>query len=187
MSWWDNNVEKGVFKRWVKGKNAPTRKMVREHILSKGYTNVLDVGAGMCEDYFAFIEAGGMVHYSAVDITDMFIEQAQHTGIHIYKTDAGNLPFEDNSFDIAYCRHVIEHMPYYEDALNEMIRVSRSEVIVTFFLPMEDTEVIKKNNELHHNIYSKEKMISFLMKSAKVYDVSFEAVGDEEIMYISLK
>jgi ubiquinone/menaquinone biosynthesis C-methylase UbiE len=188
MSWWDENVSIDIFKRWVKGVNAPSRKYVREYISGAGYTNVLDVGAGLCEDYYGFLGLGGKVHYNAVDFTEQFVEASKPVGIHIHLSECDKLHFDDMVFDVAYCRHLVEHLPYYETTLTDMIRVSKKEVIITFFLPPQNKpDVIHVNNKLHHNIYDKRRISSFAMASERVYDIRWEDFGpDESILFIKL-
>ena len=44
--------------------------------------------------------------------------------------DACHLAFEDDSFDIVFCRHVLHHIPQVHDALAEMKRVARKLVVL---------------------------------------------------------
>jgi SAM-dependent methyltransferase len=39
------------------------------------------------------------------------------------KADICNLPFEDNSFDVIFCNHVLEHIPDDKKAMQELFRV----------------------------------------------------------------
>lgn len=39
------------------------------------------------------------------------------------KADICNLPFEDNSFDIIFCNHVLEHIPDDQKAMQELFRI----------------------------------------------------------------
>ncbi|WP_445385603.1 class I SAM-dependent methyltransferase [Robiginitalea sp. IMCC44478] len=41
------------------------------------------------------------------------------------KADICDLPFEDNSFDVILCNHVLEHIPEQEKALSELYRVMK--------------------------------------------------------------
>lgn len=178
-------MKEDVFKRWVKGKSAPTRKLVRDYIISK-YKSVIDFGAGLCEDYFGFIEANSGVHYNAVDITDQFVEKAKKTGIHIFKESAEKTHFGDMVVDVAYCRHLLEHLEYYEKTLDEMIRVAKNEVIVTFFFPPKEIEDIRLNNGLHHNTYNRKKIEDYLWKNTRVVDIEWMDFEEEAILFIKL-
>ncbi|MBP9151282.1 MAG: class I SAM-dependent methyltransferase [Flavobacteriales bacterium] len=48
---------------------------------------------------------------------------------------AENLPFEDNSFDVVYSSHMLEHTSDYDKALSEMNRVVRPDGIVIMGVP----------------------------------------------------
>ena len=41
------------------------------------------------------------------------------------KADICNLPFEDNSYDVIFCNHVLEHIPDDEKAMSELFRVMK--------------------------------------------------------------
>lgn len=41
------------------------------------------------------------------------------------KADICNLPFEDHSFDVIFCNHVLEHIPDDQKAMSELYRVMR--------------------------------------------------------------
>lgn len=41
------------------------------------------------------------------------------------KADICNLPFEDNSFDVIFCNHVLEHVPDDTKAMQELYRILR--------------------------------------------------------------
>jgi ubiquinone/menaquinone biosynthesis C-methylase UbiE len=187
LSWWDKNVGSNeMFKGWVKGKNVPSRKFVRDYIKSK-YKSVIDFGAGLCEDYYALLEENAGIHYNAVDFTDRFVASGKYDGIKIYKESVEKTHFEDKVVDVAYCRHVLEHLPYYEKAIDEMIRVSMKEIIVTFFFPPKDKEEIRLNNGLNHNIYSKKKIEEYLWKNERVVNVEWNEFSDKEtILFVKL-
>jgi SAM-dependent methyltransferase len=56
------------------------------------------------------------VDYVSVDLDSPFVA---------VQADARDLPFEDESFDVALCIHVLEHIPDDRQALKEMHRVLR--------------------------------------------------------------
>ncbi|MGB8780352.1 MAG: class I SAM-dependent methyltransferase [Candidatus Bathyarchaeia archaeon] len=51
-----------------------------------------------------------------------------HLMQNFIRADAQHLPFQDNSFDMVYSHHVIEHVPNPFLMLKELIRVSRYKV-----------------------------------------------------------
>jgi predicted SAM-dependent methyltransferase len=64
------------------------------------------------------------------------------------------LPFEDQSFDFLYCRHVLEDINYPTFALKEMFRVSKCVYIETPSPMVEMSRYIdaERNNDLQNNL-----------------------------------
>jgi ubiquinone/menaquinone biosynthesis C-methylase UbiE len=92
---------------------------------------VLEVGFGAGTDFIQWLRAGAIV--SGVDLTrealDNLTQRIQVYGLpqpeNIRVTDAENLPFESNSFDLGYSFGVLHHTPDTEKALKELVRVVR--------------------------------------------------------------
>lgn len=53
------------------------------------------------------------------------------------KADICNLPFEDNSFDVVLCNHVLEHIPDDTKAMNELYRILRPSGWGIFQIPQD--------------------------------------------------
>lgn len=53
------------------------------------------------------------------------------------KADICNLPFEDNSFDIIFCNHVLEHIPDDEKAMQELYRIMKPGGYGIFQIPQD--------------------------------------------------
>ena len=53
------------------------------------------------------------------------------------KADICNLPFEDNSFDIIFCNHVLEHIPDDTKAMQELYRVMKQGGMGIFQIPQD--------------------------------------------------
>lgn len=53
------------------------------------------------------------------------------------KADICNLPFDDNSFDIILCNHVLEHIPDDTKAINELFRVMKPNGWGIFQIPQD--------------------------------------------------
>ncbi len=75
------------------------------------------------------------ISYTGVDPTSYYIE----LGKKAFKDSASfkvgsifDIPFEDNSFDIVMCNHVVMHIPpeKIQRAFDELVRVSRNKVVV---------------------------------------------------------
>lgn len=57
--------------------------------------------------------------------------------IHIReKVDMENIPFEDNSFDVIYNSHVLEHIPNDINAMSELFRVLKDDGVCIVLVPL---------------------------------------------------
>ena len=53
------------------------------------------------------------------------------------KADICNLPFKDNSYDVIFCNHVLEHIPDDSKALQELYRVLKPKGMAILQIPQE--------------------------------------------------
>lgn len=198
--WYCNNVGSMVswpaFEgNWCQPTNAPSRMYVREHIKGKNYHSMLDAACGLCVEYDGLQADGYAIDYTGMDITPQLVAKAQARSIPIIEGSIEAIPFEDNSFDVAYARWVLESLPYYDNALNEMIRVARDEVMIVFFMPLHETieETIQiicwPGPYLFYNKYSKPNIESLLATNKKVVGVRWYKLPttQETILHIELK
>jgi predicted SAM-dependent methyltransferase len=58
------------------------------------------------------------------------------------KADICNLPFEDNSYDIIFCNHVLEHIPDDTKAMQELYRVLKPGGMGIFQIPQDLTRSV---------------------------------------------
>jgi len=58
--------------------------------------------------------------------------------------DARNLPFRDDAFDTAVAKNVLQHIPSYEKALSEMVRVASRCMILAERVWNEPTQIVSK-------------------------------------------
>lgn len=89
---------------------------------------VLEVGVGAATDFLQWAKNGAILY--GIDLTPEAVAYAEHrlklynlSAIEIKVSDAENLPFEDNFFDIVYSWGVLHHSPDTPKALSEIIRV----------------------------------------------------------------
>ena len=89
--------------------------------------NVLEIGIGQGTDLMQFARSGAYCH--GVDITDNHIQltkknfNLQNKKVKIYKSDATELPFEDNSLDCVYSFGVLHHIQNADNVSQEIFRV----------------------------------------------------------------
>ncbi|HYX29539.1 MAG TPA: class I SAM-dependent methyltransferase [Pyrinomonadaceae bacterium] len=91
---------------------------------------LLEVGCGMGTDLLQFARGGAKV--TGVDLTPRSIETSRHH-LQLYGqtgefaiADCERLPFEDESFDVAYSNGVLHHTPDTAQAVREIHRVLRA-------------------------------------------------------------
>lgn len=183
MSWWDNNYKREDFRGWLSSKGSFSRSIIVD--LVKEYISVLDCACGTCLDYWEYKKKNIPVKYKGVDSCLGLVEEARDKGIDCDTGSIEDLPYEDKSFDVVTARHILEHLDYYEKAISEMCRVARYEVLIVFFLPPQEYEVLEKdinlNNEVNVNKYAKDKLEKYAAQFGKVEWIS---AGNEVILKI---
>lgn len=144
----------------------PVRKMFVQKASEAGKT-VLEVGCATAIDYPLFKKA--KISYTGIDITKKFVRRAREWNplADIKHGDAFGLPFADESYDTVYCKDLLEHLPNeaYIRVINEMWRVTRHLMMMSFYIPLtnkEQTEYIMSPHGFYVNKYSTEEMNRFL-------------------------
>ncbi len=85
--------------------------------------DVLEVGAGTGLIMEGLKDAPKTL--TGIDISKGMLEKARERGFNVVQGSATELPFEDESFDLAYSFKVLAHIPDIKKALSEMSRVLR--------------------------------------------------------------
>ena len=99
-------------------------------------TAILEVGCGSGLMYEALAaQVGNALNYRGVDNSEEMLRLARKRipfG-HVAKGDAFNLVYADNAFDIVLCFEVLGHMPDNQGAINELFRVAKDKVVITYW------------------------------------------------------
>ena len=69
--------------------------------------------------------AGFASHAEGIDLSPGMLSKAKERGLTVQEADCTKLPFEDASFDVACSFKVLAHVPDFDAALREMVRVVR--------------------------------------------------------------
>jgi ubiquinone/menaquinone biosynthesis C-methylase UbiE len=105
---------------------------------------IVDVGGG--EGYTAFL-IKSLLHTDQVVNADISPAACQRASdiFHLPSEiqDITKLTFSGNSFDVVVCSETLEHIPDYQQALSELIRVARLGVVIT--IPHEPPQIIEKS------------------------------------------
>lgn len=103
-------------------REEPLVDRIRPHLPVEG--SVLDVGAGGCR-IAELLGADARLSVTAVDIVDHNV-----TEVPMQLYDGERLPFSDKSFDVALLVFVLHHAEHPEALVREVLRVTRSTVVV---------------------------------------------------------
>jgi len=105
----------------------------------------LDVGSGTGNMYLTLKNSTLQFKYLGVDRTKNMVEFAQRRfpEAKFIQGDIHSLPFPDRSWNVVYCRHVLDHLPGYEKALSELARVCSDCLIICLLNQLADKQQIK--------------------------------------------
>ena len=101
----------------------------------KKFNNILDVGCGGSPEFYG-INKFKNIEYTGLDITPEIVDFNIKKGINCVLGSANNIPFGDSTFDVVHARHLIEHMEDFKKPLDEMIRVAKHLVLISFFIDL---------------------------------------------------
>jgi len=105
--------------------NELTNKSFIDFLQIEETNSVLEVGSGLgilAQEVARLVLKGEVVgvEYSREQLT---LVKTSSPNLHFTQGDAHALEFEDDHFDVVYCRYVLEHLSYPLQALKEMHRV----------------------------------------------------------------
>ena len=139
--------------------------------------SVIEAACGSANDY-RFFDKYGMakrIDYTGIDITEANIGNCRtmFPGVDFRVGDAQNLPVEDNSYDWAVAHDLLEHLSpsAFNRAIDELCRVSRRGVVISFFLMKDDPEhVITPRRYYHVNTLSRARIEERFAKSCSQFE-----------------
>ncbi len=81
-----------------------------------------------------------------IDLSENMLLKAKERNLEVYKSDAQNMPFEDNSFNVVYSFKVLAHIENIEETLKEIKRVLKPNgiAILEFYNKYSMRTLIKK-------------------------------------------
>lgn len=184
--WWDKNLKRvqGEFSSWIGDERAETKMIASKYIVTKDFSSVLDVGCADCSFSKSLNINFFKGKYQGVDISEYWSLFSDYKRIHADIEDLSII--KDESYDVVFVRHLLEHCPTFQKGLSEVLRVAIKEVIIVFFNKPGDEEVIRDNVDgqiVYSNFYSKDKIEKFLRKM-EVKSWNWEDIGTESILYI---
>lgn len=122
---------------------------LRDKGIIKAGIDILDVGCGQGVALRHFKEAGA----KAIGITiGADHDVCKAAGYDVIEADQSFLEFPDQSFDLLWCRHVLEHSPFPLFTLSEYFRLVRVGGHVYVEVPAPDTSARHHENPNHYSV-----------------------------------
>lgn len=136
---------------------------------------VLDVGCGQgpALEYF---HSHGM-EYLGITLGDEDIAACRAKGFNVEKMDQSFLTLSDNSQDMIWARHVIEHSIFPLFTLDGFSRVLRPGGMLYLEVPAPETSCHHERNPNHYSVFSKGSWRSLLERSG------FKVLGDVDYSF----
>jgi ubiquinone/menaquinone biosynthesis C-methylase UbiE len=143
---------------------------IAEICAGRSYDKVLECGAGEGSLLEAVGKQNLFKDLYAIEISPSGLERIRERGIETLRQaelfDGYDIPFPDDTFDLTYCSHVIEHVEHPRLLLRELRRVSRHQI---FEVPLDyvvgvDDSVSEFLSHGHINIFTPS-IFKFLLKS----------------------
>lgn len=194
QTWWENNLtNKNKFDEylgWLGDKNSESRIFICDNIKEMEIKSIADFGCGPCVEYLSLKNDGYEFDYMGIDSCTYLKEYNESRDIPFLNVPIEKTGLESSSFELAYSRHVLEHLPSYKEGLEEMIRVASKYAIHIFFIKPSDEEKINywEEENLYHNQYSKNDIETYLKANAKVESFEWLDITEKEnALVITLK
>jgi O-antigen biosynthesis protein len=130
---------------------------------------VLDAACG--EGYGTALLSVGARSATGVDVDERTVEHARsrHPGPDFVAGDVRELPFRDDSFDLAVCFETIEHVPDPERVLAELRRVMAADALLLVSTPNKHQYLVE--NEFHEREFFHEEFVALLEARFERVDV----------------
>ena len=186
QTWWDNNLQNedrfNEYLGWLGDKESYSRVFILDNIKDLEIKSIVDFGCGPCVDYFALKDEGYEFEYLGVDSCVHLKEYNESRDIPFLNAPVEKTGLEDDSYELSYSRHLLEHLPTYKDVLKEMIRIANKYVVHIFFIKPSDEEDINywEEENLYHNHYNKTDIEKYLKRNKKVKSFEWIDITDKE-------
>jgi ubiquinone/menaquinone biosynthesis C-methylase UbiE len=147
--------------------NSIIEKMVPEFLNKFKFeknVKILDVGCGQgyaCEKF----KEQGYDKLVAISLSENDVQGTHKKGFESHKMDMSFMEFEDNSFDVIWARHVIEHSPFPYLTLLEFNRILKKEGLIYLEMPEPDSPRVLERWPNHYSILGKKMWLCLFLKS----------------------
>jgi len=151
------------------GKDFKVRESAESFIIENNISKIVEFGCNTGIMPFRLRDKNWKGKYIGVDSNQQALDLAQkllsaYRGLEFINHDVFNVSsLEDNSSEMVYMKDVIEHLEYYEGAVQEMMRISSKYILLSMFIPFNKEDKIYKHNQGYYlNGYGQEKFEKFV-------------------------
>ncbi len=164
-TFWDVNIgptNEAILHEQTGYADHPQRVAFREWLRDCGPVTLLDCGAGPGWELDGIETDGLDVTYTGLEITERFAVKLEERGIEVLRAGIESIPAPNDTFDVVYARHVLEHVRDMPRAVAEMVRVAKQAVYICNHNLIGPRTVIGKRAKtgLWHNVYCIEEFMA---------------------------
>ena len=162
--------------------HAPFHKSITTDVVSKFIdplnipkdANIVDLGSG--PGYFLDeMTARGYTNLTGIGLSDDDLAICSNNGHRVRKSDMNFLSDRDESIDMLFCRHSLEHSPFPYITLLEYNRVLKNNGTLYVEVPEPNCDVAHEENRNHYSIMGRKMWLSLLQRSG--FDVTWYEYG----------
>lgn len=166
---WDrfNDPSKFLVEGWHQPDREVVAKIIHGHVDSSALPlHVAEIGPGGAgHDYMKFHAERvrkGELSYTLIEGCKQFADNLRTLCVDANVVHGTFADIEENSCDITFTRHTLEHQPSLNEPLTAFIRGAKKLAIVVWFLAPSETESTQINyredNRVYNNVYSVEQV-----------------------------
>ena len=150
---------------------------------------ILDVGCGQGPALRKFTETECNVTGITLNKEDFEICKSQNFNVH--KMDQSFIDFADNSFDLIWARHVLEHSLFPMFTLNEFIRLLKPDGRLYVEVPLPGLAYYHERNPNHYSIFNADTWVEVFRKMKleiiedRVIDVTDHSINEIVDQYVA--
>lgn len=157
---------------------------LNKHPLSED-KRILDVGCGQGVALERFESKG----FSPIGITlnNEDLSACRQKGHEVYEMDQSFLDFDDETFDLIWCRHCLEHSVFPYLTLIEFSRVLKPEDYLYIEVPAPDTSCKHQTNQNHYSVLGKSMWAELIKRTGfkilAANNIEFEVVSGTDMYW----
>ena len=136
--------------------------------------NIIDLGSG--PGYFLDeMRSRGYTNLTGIGLSDDDLAICRNNGHQVRKSDMNFLDDRDESVDLLFCRHSLEHSPFPYITLLEYNRLLKNNGKLYIEVPEPDCDVAHEENRNHYSIMGRKMWLSLLQRTG--FDVQWAEYG----------